>query len=209
MFHLSHYQHPTTALTICLPGSFRHLTVAWATRYHLSCPTQVTTPVPRAKVCVWVGGDTTGFRCQYPRWLHERRHQENHMLRSPASASLGLTGLLQVTVGTLKDGIPGSGGNTPLSAWKDLIPRQTMHQKHLTYNTVHLRSAAERFGMPDTRAFAPLIGGFTPRGGPAHSLVCSPRQSREKGLRRRRQHLAIGFSLPSIKATSGDGFGFG
>lgn len=59
--------------------------------------------------------------------------------------------------------------------------------------------------MPDTRAFVSLIGGSIPRGGPAHSLDFSPRQSPEDGAEEEKTHSAIGFSLLSIKMTSGDG----
>lgn len=126
-----------------------------------------------------------------------------------ASALSGLTGLLQVTVGTLKDGVSGSGGNVPLSALKDLIPRHTMGWNHLTYNIARLRPAAEGFRMRDTRAFASLIGGSIPRGGPAHSLDFSPSRSREDGAEEAETHSAIGFSLLSIKVTSGDGNSLG
>lgn len=59
--------------------------------------------------------------------------------------------------------------------------------------------------MPDPRAFASLIGGTIPRGGPAHSLDFSPRQSWEDGAEEAEANSAIGLSLLSIKVTSGDG----
>lgn len=58
--------------------------------------------------------------------------------------------------------------------------------------------------MPDTRAFASLIGGSIPGGGPAHSLDFSPRQSREDCAEWADTNSTIGFSLLSIKVTSGD-----
>lgn len=107
--HLSHYQHPTTASILCLPGSFRPLTVAWATRHHPSCTTQVTTPGPKAE---------KGYRFPLPVPKMATRTSPPRKPHAPCSASapLGLTGLLQVTVGSLRDGIPGSGGYTALSA---------------------------------------------------------------------------------------------
>lgn len=59
--------------------------------------------------------------------------------------------------------------------------------------------------MPDTRAFASLIGGSIPRGGPAHSLDFSPCQSWEDSAEEAETNSAIGFPLLSIKVTSGDG----
>lgn len=150
MSYLSHYQHSTTALTICLSRSFRDLTVAWATRCHsFRLTTQVTTPGFKAD---------RGYGFPLPALKMATRTSpplEPHASCS-ASAPSGLTGLLQVTVGTLKDGIPGFGVNALLSALKDLIPRHTMSYHHLSYNTARLRPAAEGFRMPDTRAFVSL-----------------------------------------------------
>lgn len=158
--HPSPRQRPSTVVASCSQGCSRDVAPAWDRG---------------ATVLGWRGAClhpkrklATRFPLPAPKMATTAsRPHETHALYSAATnpAPLGLTGLLQVTVGTLKVGTSILGPSPPAAEGGPGSARPAQWTPRPACNTSCGRRVSEGARMPGASGpFAPLIGGPTPWG---------------------------------------------